>query len=150
MLTTSTEDVLAKVDAGEMEKPEADAQVIDLVEGIQLDITEIVTSLTGAVGITVLDGDVDRVLALVEILVKELTGTVNVIVKVLGLRPQLTSLLHSVFTLVANVLTLLVGLLGGLLPGLVATLAPILAGLGGVLAPVLTPVVALVGGIAGI
>jgi len=143
--------VLSKFKAGEIEKADADAQVIDLVEGIQIDITEIVTSLTASVGIPVADGDVDRVLVLVEVLVKQLTTTVKSIVTILGLRPQLTSLLHSVFTLVANVLTLLIGLLTGLLPGLVAGLAPLLAGLGnGVLAPILTPVVALVAGIAGV
>jgi hypothetical protein len=146
-----SDELLKKVDSGKVEKPEADSKVVDLVEGIQLDITEIVTSLTGAAGIPVAGADVDRVLVLVQTLVDLLLTTVNTIVTVLGLRPQLVSLLHSVFTLVANVLTLLIGLLGGLLPGLVAGLSPLLAGLGnGVLAPVLTPVVALVAGIAGV
>lgn len=150
-LTFWTESTMSKVQSGEMEKAEGDAQVVDLIEGINLDLTEIVTSLTGQAGIPVSATDVDRVLVLVDILVKELLVTVNTIVTVLGLRPQLISLLHSVFTLVANILTILIGLLGGLLPGLVGGLSPLLAGLGnGVLAPILTPVVALVAGIAGV
>lgn len=149
--TGSIDDILAQFEAGDIDQSEADSQVISLVEGIQIDITEIVTSLTGAAGIPVADGDVDRVLVLVQTLLDLLLTNVNAIVTVLGLRPQLVSLLHSVFTLVANVLTLLIGLLAGLLPGLIAGLSPLLAGLGnGVLAPILTPVVALVAGLAGV
>lgn len=93
----------------------------------------------------------DRVLALVNILLEELLATVKYLVTVLGLRAPLVSLLHAVFTLVANLLSVLVRLLAGLLPALLGGLTPLLSALGnGLLAPILGPVVDLVNSLAGL
>jgi phage-related protein len=112
-------------------------------------LTEVVTELTGTAGLTVLDGDVDKVLNTVVTLLTVVLKTVDSLVTILGLTPQLNSLLHSVFSLLAQIITLVTGLVGALVPGLVAALSPLLAALGnGLLAPLLTPIVAVVAGLA--
>ncbi|KAI6783626.1 uncharacterized protein J7T54_005655 [Emericellopsis cladophorae] len=141
---------VAQVQSKDMSADAADDELLGQIQGLQLDLSQLVNSLTTAAGIPVAEGDVDRVLGLINALLNEVLATVNSLVTVLGLRAQLTSLLTSVFSLLANILTLLVGLLGGLLPALVGGLTPLLAGLGnGLLAPLLTPIVALVAAISG-
>ncbi|KAG9256763.1 uncharacterized protein F5Z01DRAFT_697570 [Emericellopsis atlantica] len=141
---------VAQVQSKDITADAADDQLLGQIQGLKLDLSQLVNSLTTAAGIPVPKGDVDRVLTLVNALLNEVLATVNTLVTVLGLRVQLTSLLHSVFSLLANILTLLIGLLGGLLPALVGGLTPLLAGLGnGLLAPLLTPIVALVAAISG-
>lgn len=139
---------MTQVTNGEQSKDDATNDVVQQLANMHYSLTDVVTQLLDGAGLNVASGDVDRVLNLVVTLLSEVLFTVKSVVTILGLRPQLVSLLHSVFSIVASVLTLLVGLLGGLLPGLVAGLSPILAGLGnGLLAPILTPVVALVAGL---
>ncbi|KAJ4124274.1 hypothetical protein NW768_009633 [Fusarium equiseti] len=146
--TSGFEGIADKVSAGDLTKAEGAEKAIPGLEGVNFELTNIVTKLTGAAGLPVANGDVDKVLNLVVILVTEVLTAVKTIVTVTGLQPQLISVLHSVFQILAKVLTLVIGLVAGLLPGLIAALSPLLAGLGtGVLAPLLTPVVALLAGL---
>ena len=146
--TSGFEDIADKVSAGDLTKAEGAKLAIPGLEGLNAELTHVVTKLTGAAGLPVADGDVDKVLNLVTILVNEVLTAVKTIVTVTGLQPQLISVLHSVFQILAKVLVLVIGLVTGLLPGLIVALSPLLAGLGtGVLAPVLTPVVALLAGL---
>jgi hypothetical protein len=147
--TDSMNGIVDQVNAGDLSKEDAATSILDELSSIQLNLKNIIVDLTGAAGIPVSGGDVDLVLGQVKILLNLVLTTVNTVVKVLGLSPQLTSLLHSVFSLLAKIVLLLNGILVGLLPGLVAALSPLLAGLGnGLLAPLLTPLVALIAGIA--
>ncbi|KAJ3575521.1 hypothetical protein NPX13_g4005 [Xylaria arbuscula] len=135
---------------GKLTKQEAQTAAIGDVEDIHLKLSEIVTDLTGAAGLVVAEGDVDKVLNLVVVLLAEVLATVKTLVTILGITPQLTVALKAVFGIVANLLVVLIGLLAGLLPGLVAALSPLLAALGnGLLAPLLTPIVALLAALAG-
>ncbi|CAI6098634.1 hypothetical protein V2G26_001296 [Clonostachys chloroleuca] len=148
--TTQIDTILKQVQSGETPQSEANPQVLDLVQGINLDLSAIVNSLTTSAGIPVQEGDVDRLLTVVNALLTVVLANVRAIVTVLGLQPQLVSILRSVVILVSNIVTLLTGLVAGLLPGLIAALSPLLAGLGnGVLAPILTPLAALLAGLAG-
>ncbi|KAI1357687.1 hypothetical protein F5Y08DRAFT_323684 [Xylaria arbuscula] len=135
---------------GKLTKQEAQTAAIGDVEDIHFKLSEIVTDLTGAAGLVVAEGDVDKVLNLVVVLLAEVLATVKTLVTILGISPQLTVALKAVFGIVANLLVVLIGLLAGLLPGLVAALSPLLAALGnGLLAPLLTPIVALLAALAG-
>ncbi|EKJ69895.1 hypothetical protein NXS19_007849 [Fusarium pseudograminearum] len=146
--TSGFSGIADKVKAGDLTKSEGADKAIPGLEGVNFELTQIVTKLTGAAGLPVADGDVDKVLNLVVVLVSEVLAAVKTIVTVTGLQPQLISVLHSVFQILAKVLTLVIGLVGAILPGLIAALSPLLAGLGtGVLAPLLTPVVALLAGL---
>ena len=146
---TYTDSITELVKAGDITQEEGEARALPEVENIQFQLTQVVTSLTSAAGLTVRDGDVDRVLGLVVTLLQVVLTTVDGLLTVLGIKPQLNLLLASVFSLLTGLLTALIGLLSGLLPGLVAALSPLLAGLGnGLLAPLLTPIVGLVAGIA--
>ncbi|VUC36486.1 unnamed protein product [Clonostachys rosea] len=148
--TTEITAILNKVQSGETPQSEASPQVLDLVQGINLDLSAIVNSLTTSAGIPVQEGDVDRLLTVVNALLTVVLTNVRAIVTVLGLQPQLVSILRSVVILLSNIVSLLTGLVAGLLPGLIAALSPLLAGLGnGVLAPILTPLAALLAGLAG-
>ncbi|KAI0203193.1 hypothetical protein F4808DRAFT_458409 [Astrocystis sublimbata] len=141
---------IASFQNGKISKKEAQTAVSKQATNMKFKLSEIVSDLTGAAGLTVAKGDVDKVLNLVVVLLTEVLSTVKAIVTILGITPQLTLLLKSVFGIVANLLVVLIGLLAGLLPGLVAALSPLLAGLGsGLLAPLLTPIVALVAALAG-
>ncbi|RGP60918.1 hypothetical protein FSPOR_10341 [Fusarium sporotrichioides] len=146
--TSGFNGIADKVKAGDLTKSEGADKAIPGLEGVNFELTQIVTKLTGAAGLPVADGDVDKVLNLVVVLVSEVLTAVKTIVTVTGLQPQLISVLHSVFQILAKVLTLVIGLVAAILPGLIAALSPLLAGLGtGVLAPLLTPVVALLAGL---
>ncbi|KAM0232061.1 hypothetical protein ACHAPO_008095 [Fusarium lateritium] len=146
--TSGFSGIADKVKAGDLTKSEGADKAIPGLEGVNFELTQIVTKLTGAAGLPVADGDVDKVLNLVVVLVSEVLTAIKTIVTVTGLQPQLISVLHSVFQILAKVLTLVIGLVGAILPGLIAALSPLLAGLGtGVLAPLLTPVVALLAGL---
>ncbi|KAM0306755.1 hypothetical protein HYE67_002769 [Fusarium culmorum] len=146
--TSGFSGIADKVKAGDLTKSEGADKAIPGLEGVNFELTQIVTKLTGAAGLPVADGDVDKVLNLVVVLVSEVLAAVKTIVTVTGLQPQLISVLHSVFQILAKVLVLVIGLVGAILPGLIAALSPLLAGLGtGVLAPLLTPVVALLAGL---
>jgi hypothetical protein len=146
--TSGFSGIADKVKAGDLTKSEGADQAIPGLEGVNFELTQIVTKLTGAAGLNVADSDVDKVLNLVVVLVSEVLAAVKTIVTVTGLQPQLISVLHSVFQILAKVLTLVIGLVAAILPGLIAALSPLLAGLGtGVLAPLLTPVVALLAGL---
>ncbi|KAM0352996.1 hypothetical protein ACHAPU_001881 [Fusarium lateritium] len=142
--TTGLNSIAEQVEAGDLTKDEAADKSVPTFESVNFELTQIVTKLTGAAGLDVADGDVDKVLSLVVVLVSEVLAAVKTIVTVTGLRPQLISVLHSVFQILTKVLTLVIGLVTAIVPGLIAALTPLLAGLGnGALAPVLTPVVGL-------
>lgn len=148
LLTKDTDSTVARVESGDMDKEDGTKYITGEIEGIKVDLTKIVTSLTGAAVIKIEAGQVDRVLALVNILLRELLATVNYAVTTLSLGDTLSGLLKVVFGLVAKILILLIGLLGGLLPGLLTILASVLKGLGhGLLAPILKPVLTLVTGL---
>jgi hypothetical protein len=144
----SPDGTLAKVQDGTLSKEDAETDVSKQLQGVHFKLTDLLTKLLGAAGLDIIDGDVDKVLSLVVVLVSEVLFTVKSLLTILGLRPQLASLLHSVLNIVAGLLKVLIGLLTGLLPGLVAALSPLLAGLGnGLLVPLLTPVVGLLAGL---
>ncbi|RBR24232.1 uncharacterized protein FIESC28_02965 [Fusarium coffeatum] len=146
--TSGFQGIADKVSAGDLTKAEGAELAIPGLEGLNAELTHIVTELTGSAGLPVADGDVTKVLNLVTVLVNVVLTAVKTIVTVTGLQPQLVSVLHSVFQILAKVLALVLGLVSGLLPGLIVALTPLLAGLGtGVLAPLLTPVVALLAGL---
>ncbi|RGP63617.1 hypothetical protein FLONG3_9830 [Fusarium longipes] len=146
--TSGFSDIAKQVKAGDITKSEGADLAIPGLEGLNDELTHIVTELTGAAGLTTSDADVQKVLGLVTILVNIVLTAVKTIVTVTGLQPQLVSILHSVFQILAKVLTLVIGLVAGILPGLIAALTPLLAGLGvGVLSPVLAPITALLAGL---
>ncbi|CAH0001935.1 unnamed protein product [Clonostachys byssicola] len=148
--TTQIDVILKKVQSGETPKSDANPQVLDLVQGIHLDLSTIVSSLTTSAGIPVQKGDVDRLLTVVSALLTVVLANVRAIVTILGVQPELVSILKSVVILVSNIVTLLTGLVAALLPGLIAALSPLLAGLGnGVLTPILAPLATLLAGLAG-
>jgi hypothetical protein len=139
-----------KVQNGDITKEEGQKQAAEQLGQTQFSLTKVVTEITGTAGLNVAGADVDKVLTITVTLVTVVLKTVNTLVTVLGITPQLNSLLASVLTLLANVLTLVTGLVAGIVPGLLAALSPLLAGLGnGLLAPLLTPIVALVAGLVG-
>ncbi|KAF5019374.1 hypothetical protein F66182_8624 [Fusarium sp. NRRL 66182] len=147
--TTGINAIVNKVNAGELTKDAGADQAVPEFKAVNFELTQLVTKLTGAAGLNVAEADVDIVLNLVVVLVSQVLTTVKTVVTVVGLRPQLISILHSVFQILAKVLTLVIGLVAALVPGLVAALTPLLAGLGnGVLAPIVTPVAALLAGLA--
>ncbi|KAL4732662.1 hypothetical protein ACLX1H_001680 [Fusarium chlamydosporum] len=146
--TSGLSGIAEQVKSGDLTKAEGADKAVPSFESVNFELTQIVTKLTGAAGLPVADSDVDKVLNLVVVLVSEVLAAVKTIVTVTGLQPQLISVLHSVFQILAKVLTLVIGLVGAILPGLITALSPLLAGLGtGVLAPLLTPVVALLAGL---
>ncbi|KAI0513263.1 hypothetical protein F5B22DRAFT_656967 [Xylaria bambusicola] len=148
--TGALNSTVASFQKGKISKKEAQTSALGEVENMKFKLSEIVTDLTGAAGLVVAKGDVDKVLNLVVALLAEVLATVKALVTILGITPQLTVALKAVFGIVANLLVLLIGLLAGLLPGLVAALSPLLAALGnGLLAPLLTPIVALLAALAG-
>ncbi|KAF5569959.1 hypothetical protein FPHYL_1643 [Fusarium phyllophilum] len=145
----TTDSIAEKVKAGDLTKDAGATKAIPGFESVHFELTEIVTKLTGAAGLNVADSDVDTVLSLVVVLVSEVLTAVKTIVTVTGLRPQLISILHSVFQILTKVLVLVIGLVSAIVPGLVAGLTPLLAGLGnGVLAPVLLPITGLLASLA--
>ncbi|KAI8715844.1 hypothetical protein NCS52_01093000 [Fusarium sp. LHS14.1] len=147
--TTGINAIVEKVKSGALTKDAAATQAIPMFEAVHFELTEVVTKLTGAAGLDVPDVDVDTILSLVVVLVSDVLTTVKTLITEIGLRPQLISILHSVFTILAKVLTLVIGIVGAIVPGLIAALTPLLAGLGNaVLAPVLTPITGFLAGIA--
>ncbi|KAI0548957.1 hypothetical protein F4679DRAFT_548436 [Xylaria curta] len=148
--TAILDNTVANFQNGKISKQEAQTAASTQVADMKFKLATIVTDLTGAAGLNVSEGDVNKVLNLVVILLTEVLSTVKALVTILGITPQLTVLLKAVFGIVSNLLVVLIGLLAGLLPGLVAALSPLLAGLGnGLLAPLLTPIVALLAALAG-
>ncbi|KAI0192950.1 hypothetical protein EV127DRAFT_406374 [Xylaria flabelliformis] len=148
--TGAINNTIANFQNGKISKQEAQTAASTQVADMKFKLTTIVTDLTGAAGLNVSEGDVNKVLNLVVVLLTEVLSTVKALVTILGITPQLTVLLKAVFGIVSNLLVVLIGLLAGLLPGLVAALSPLLAGLGnGLLAPLLTPIVALLAALAG-
>lgn len=139
----SLQDIISGVSAGDTTPDAGAAAAQPQLEEIEDVLQNLVLQLTNAAGLSVRESDLTTVLTLVNVLLGQVLVTVNSLVTVLGLKPQLNSLVASVLGLVSKVLVLLIGLLAGLLPGLVAGLSPLLAGLGnGLLAPLLTPIVA--------
>ncbi|KAI1736021.1 hypothetical protein F4680DRAFT_452472 [Xylaria scruposa] len=148
--TGAINNTVANFQNGKISKQEAQTAASTQIADMKFKLATIVTELTGAAGLNVSEGDVNKVLNLVVVLLTEVLSTVKALVTILGITPQLTVLLKAVFGIVSNLLVVLIGLLAGLLPGLVAALSPLLAGLGnGLLAPLLTPIVALLAALAG-
>ncbi|KAI9901664.1 hypothetical protein N3K66_003481 [Trichothecium roseum] len=146
--TTVITHTITLVKQGKVTKEEAQSTVLPEVTKIQAKLTALVTEITGAAGLPIGAGQVDTVLELVVGIVEELLTTVKAIVAELGLTVQLTSLLRTVFSILATLLTLVSGLLADILPSLVAALNPLLAGVGNAgLAPVLTPLSGLLAGL---
>jgi hypothetical protein len=108
----------------------------------------LVADLTGATGMRARGSELNGVTSGVTTICKETITSVNGLVSVIGITPQLTSIVTSVLTLVSQVLSLVIKLVPGLVTGLIAGLTPLLAGIGqGLLAPLLTPIAAAVAGI---
>ncbi|KAJ4323730.1 hypothetical protein N0V84_004205 [Fusarium piperis] len=145
--TTGIYAIVEKVKTGAITKEAAANQVVPLFKAVHVELTVVVTKLTGAVGINVAGVDVDTVLHLVVALVSGVLTTVKTVVDVIGLQPQLIAILQSVIQIVANVLTLVIGLVSAIVPGLIAALTPILSGVNALLAPILTPVTIFLAGI---
>ncbi|RSL58615.1 hypothetical protein CEP54_007717 [Fusarium duplospermum] len=147
--TTGINEIVEKVKSGAITKDVAVTQAVPLFEAVHVELTSVVTKLTGATGLNVPEVDVKVILSNVVILVSEVITAVKDIVAATGLQPQLISVLHSVFQILAKVLTLVIGIVGAIVPGLIAALTPLIADLSNaVLAPVLTPITAFLAGIA--
>ncbi|RSL54774.1 hypothetical protein CEP53_007313 [Fusarium sp. AF-6] len=147
--TTGINAIVEKVKSGALTKDAAALQAVPLFEAVHVELTSVVTKLTGTTGLKVADVDVSAVLSNVVVLVSEVLTAVKSIVAATGLQPQLISILHSVFQILAKVLTLVVGIVGDIVPGLIAALTPLIADLSNaVLAPVLTPITAFLAGVA--
>lgn len=146
--TANINSTISQVQDGSMTKDAAADAAADELKDIQFKLSDILQKILNAAGLNVSKTDLNKVLTLVVALVSELLFTVKTLLTILGIRPQLASILHSVFGLLSNILAGLIGLLGALLPGLIAALTPLLAGLGnGLLAPLLTGVAGLLAGL---
>lgn len=146
--TGAINSTLAQVQSGAITKDQAVKDVAPQLQAMHFKLTDILKKILDAAGINANPADLDRTLTLVTALLSEVLFTVKSIVTILGIRPQLASILHSLLGLVSNIITALIALLGGLLPGLVTGLAPLLAGLGNsVVAPLLTGVAGLLAGL---
>lgn len=149
--TGSIDETLDKFDSGDISEEDANSELAEILEDLKADLVAIVTALTGAAGLDVADGQLDKVLGLLNTLLTLLLGAVERIVDSLGLGDILSAILKIVFGLLAKILGLLIGLLHGLLPGLLEILTGLLSGLtGGLLKPLLEPVLGLVTGLGGI
>lgn len=149
-VTGALNGTMSQVQSGDLSKTDATKQAASQLMDMHFKLTDILKQILDSAGLNVSGTDLDKVLTLVVALVAEVLFTVKTLLTVLGIRPQLASILHSVFGLLANILTALIGLVAALVPGLIAGLSPLLAGLGnGVLAPLLTVVAGLLAGLAG-
>ncbi|KAL6406162.1 hypothetical protein AUP68_10725 [Ilyonectria robusta] len=141
--------ILGKVQSGDVSKDKGADQALPKLKSLLATLTNLVTELTGAAGLDVTDSDVKTINTLVIALVSEVTTIVKGLLTILGVRPQLDSVLHSVFQILAKVLILVIGIVGTIVPGLVVALSPLLVGIGnGLLAPLLTLVAGLLAGLA--
>ncbi|KAH7110414.1 hypothetical protein B0J13DRAFT_577909 [Dactylonectria estremocensis] len=141
--------ILDKIQSGDVSKDKGADQALPKLNSLLATLTNLVTELTGAAGLDVTDSDVKTIHTLVIALVSEVTTIVKGLLTILGVRPQLDSVLHSVFQILAKVLVLVIGLVGAIVPGLVVALSPLLVGIGnGLLAPLLTLVAGLLAGLA--
>ncbi|KPM34843.1 hypothetical protein AK830_g11726 [Neonectria ditissima] len=145
--TGAIEVIVSQVKSGELTKVAGADAAVPQFKAIHATITEVVTKLTGVVGLSVPDLDVDSILSLVVSLVTVTVTSVKNIVAVTGLRPQLLSVLHNVFAILNSLLALVTGLVAAIIPGLISTIGPILEDVPSVLASVLSPVVGLVSGL---
>ncbi|KAK7426879.1 hypothetical protein QQZ08_006625 [Neonectria magnoliae] len=146
--SSALEIIVSQVKSGELTKVAGADAAVPQFEAIHATISEVVTKLTGVVGLRVPDVDVDSILKLVVSLVTVTVASVRNIVAVTGLRPQLISVIHSVFSILGSLLVLVTGLVAKIIPGLLSAIGPILDGVvHGVLAPVLGPIVSIVSGL---
>ncbi|KAK7422505.1 hypothetical protein QQX98_001517 [Neonectria punicea] len=146
--SSALETIVSQVKSGELTKVAGADAAVPEFEAIHATISEVVTKLTGVVGLSVPDVDVDSILKLVVSLVTVTVASVKNIVAVTGLRPQLISVIHSVFSILGSLLVLVTGLVAKIIPGLLSAIGPILDGVvNGVLAPVLGPIVNIVSGL---
>lgn len=149
--TGALNQTVSQVQSGDLSQVDATKQAAAQLQDMHFKLADILKQILGAAGLDVSATDLDTVLSLVVALVAEVLFTVKALLTILGIRPQLASILHSVFGLLSNILAALVSLLAGLLPGLVAALTPLLVSLGnGILAPLLTVVAGLLAGLAGV
>ncbi|KAH7146717.1 hypothetical protein B0J13DRAFT_500596 [Dactylonectria estremocensis] len=141
--------ILSKVQSGDISKDQGADQALPKLNSLLVTLTNLVTELTGSAGLDITDLDVKTINTLVIALVSEVTTIVKGLLTILGVRPQLDSVLHSVFQILAKVLILVIGLVGAIVPGLVVALSPLLVGIGnGLLAPLLTLIAGLLAGLA--
>ncbi|KAH7141703.1 hypothetical protein EDB81DRAFT_948139 [Dactylonectria macrodidyma] len=146
---SSLNKILNKVQSGGVSKDKGADQALPELNSLLHTLTNLVTELTGAAGLDVTNADVTTIRILVVALVAEVTTIVKGLLTILGVRPQLDSVLHSVFQILAKVLILVIGLVVAIVPGLVVALSPLLVGIGnGLLAPLLTLVAGLLAGLA--
>ncbi|KAH6883445.1 hypothetical protein B0T10DRAFT_494244 [Thelonectria olida] len=145
----SLNDILNKVQSGGLSKDEGANQALPKLNSMLDTLINLITELTNASGLDVTNSDVKTIHTLVIALVSEVTTIIKSLLTILGVRPQLNSVLHSIFQILTKVLILVIGLVGAIVPGLVAALSPLLVGIGnGLLAPLLTLVAGLLAGLA--
>ncbi|KAH7141350.1 hypothetical protein B0J13DRAFT_676318 [Dactylonectria estremocensis] len=143
--STTFQTLASQVDNGKLTVEQCADAAVPLIQDTRSLISEVVTALTGTVA-SALDATESEVATLVKLVVNIVSvvlTNVRTIVNVTGLRPQLTSLLHSVFSILNSLIILVIGLVSAILPALVAALTPLLATVTGVLVPVLSPIVGL-------
>ncbi|KAH7152945.1 hypothetical protein EDB81DRAFT_945870 [Dactylonectria macrodidyma] len=143
---SSTFQTLAgQVDAGKLTVEQCVDAAVPLVQDTRSLIGEVVTALTGTVtgALDATEGEVTTLVKLVVDIVSVVLANVRTIVNVTGLKPQLTSLLQSVFSILNSLIILVIGLVSAIVPALIAALTPLLATVTGVLVPVLSPIVSL-------
>lgn len=137
--TGAINSTLAQVQSGAVSKDNGTKSTSTELGQLHYKLTDILQKLHGAAGIKIDSKDNDSVLSLIVDLVSEILYTVKAILTVLDLGGLLSSILHLVFTLVAEILEAVVELVGAIVPDLVDVLSSLLGGLGDtVLAPLLS------------
>ena len=102
--TGSINSTLSMVQDGSMSKDDAADAAAGELKDIQFKLSDILQKILNAAGLNVSKTDLNKFLTLVVSLVSELLFTVKTLLTILGIRPQLASILHSVFGLLQNIL----------------------------------------------
>jgi hypothetical protein len=134
---------LEKVDKDATNVKDASKIIYEQVSELKVVLVDTVKVVTNDAALPLVEVEAERLIAVVKTLVEEILTTVVNLVKTLGLRANLVTLLHEVFVLLADLLSLLADISADLVPGIVNLLNTLLSGLqDDVLVPVATPLIA--------
>ncbi|KAG9256318.1 uncharacterized protein F5Z01DRAFT_505339 [Emericellopsis atlantica] len=134
---------LEKVDSETTNVQDASKIIYEQVSQLKVVLVDTVKVVTNDAALPLVKVEVEDLVAVVKTLVEEILTTVLNLVKALGLRTKIVTLLHEIFALLADLLGLLVDITSDLVPSVVEILDTFLSGLkDGVLVPVATPLIA--------
>ncbi|KAI6780874.1 uncharacterized protein J7T54_007354 [Emericellopsis cladophorae] len=134
---------LEKVDSDATNVNDASKIIYEQVSQLKVVLVDTVKVVTNDAAFPLVKVEVDDLIEVVKTLVEEIVATVLNLVKALGLRTKIVTLLHEIFALLADLLSLLVDITSDLVPSVVDILDTFLSGLkDGVLVPVATPLIA--------